>query len=274
MALMRAAQYRHPSDFWINSDLAVIPGLADRTDAIRFATVALAIRPTGPGYDRFAWLLTQSGRQDEAIEIYKEGIRRWPKIPNLHAGYGLALHRKGRLDEAVLALLEALRLDPSYGQAYVWLGDVLLTQGKVEEAIGRYQERARFRTFSFTGTHLFHALLKKGSPDDAASIRRRMLEVASRSADSSRDDRWVVAQLLQSLIQADLSDRQTREGGGRMDLQRIEDEKALLSKAIQLCRALVAEVPVNSDYRNGLVALEKLQAQHFGKKDQEKQPAP
>jgi serine/threonine protein kinase len=39
---------------------------------------------------------------------------------------------------------------------------------------------------------------------------------------------------------------------------------ALLTEAIQLCRALAAEFPDNTKYKNRLAALLKLQAQHFG----------
>jgi hypothetical protein len=39
---------------------------------------------------------------------------------------------------------------------------------------------------------------------------------------------------------------------------------ALLTEAIQLCRALPAEFPDNTDYKSRLAALLQLQTQHFG----------
>jgi hypothetical protein len=40
---------------------------------------------------------------------------------------------------------------------------------------------------------------------------------------------------------------------------------ALLTEAIQLYRGLASQFPDNPDYKSRLTALEKLQAQHFGK---------
>jgi serine/threonine protein kinase len=42
---------------------------------------------------------------------------------------------------------------------------------------------------------------------------------------------------------------------------------ALLTEAIQLCRALAAEFPDNADYKSRLAALLKLQSDHFGQKN-------
>jgi hypothetical protein len=43
---------------------------------------------------------------------------------------------------------------------------------------------------------------------------------------------------------------------------------ALLTEAIQLCRALAAEFPDSADYKSRLADLLKLQAQHFGQEKQ------
>jgi hypothetical protein len=47
---------------------------------------------------------------------------------------------------------------------------------------------------------------------------------------------------------------------------------ALLTETLQLCRALAAEFPNNTDYKSRLTALEKLHAQHFGQKNAVEQP--
>ena len=43
---------------------------------------------------------------------------------------------------------------------------------------------------------------------------------------------------------------------------------ALLTEAIQLCRALAAEFPDNADYKSRLNSLLNSQAEHFGQKKQ------
>jgi serine/threonine protein kinase/Flp pilus assembly protein TadD len=141
LALFRAAQRRHPTDFHINTALA---GFAEGEEVVRCLTVAIAIRPNAMTYISLAWHLYLQGRYDESIDVNREGIRRWPGIPNSHGGLGKALEAKGLLDEAIVEYRAAIRLDPTYGLGYSWLATALTEKGLLDEAIATYRERLRF----------------------------------------------------------------------------------------------------------------------------------
>ena len=81
--LLRHLRLRHPGDFWINVDLAnrlnPSPEPAEVAEAVRYATAAVALRPTSPsGYDALVWGLVRTGRLDEAVAEYRELIRNDP----------------------------------------------------------------------------------------------------------------------------------------------------------------------------------------------------
>src|SRR5262249_2307234 len=80
--LLRAAQRRHPTDFWLSFDLGTQlskQGSAEASEGVGFLRAALVLRP-------------------ESVAVYN----------NL----GLALQAKGQVDEAIAAWRDALRCDP------------------------------------------------------------------------------------------------------------------------------------------------------------------
>jgi tetratricopeptide (TPR) repeat protein len=262
-ALLRSAQLRHPDDFWINENLTYV---SDATDSVRFHTAAISCRPNGPGYVSFGWTLVQLGRLDEAIEIYKEAIRRWPEIPNLYSGFGQALERQGRLDEAATQYREALRVDPTYGNAHQWLGNIMLRQGKLDEAVRHYRDSVRSSPRNaFNRVLLFEALLRKGSTDEAIKVCREIPEALRREKLGGAIRRFqLVRALHERVILAQLGKKQSGPPASRLDSASIDIEP-LLRETVRLCRALVAEFPDNKDYKSRLAALEKLHAEYFGK---------
>src|SRR5262249_52085179 len=69
-AVLRKAQRRHPGDFWINYNLSQYPrkmNTPQADDAVRYATVAVALRPQSPlAYNNLGNALLDRGRRDEA----------------------------------------------------------------------------------------------------------------------------------------------------------------------------------------------------------------
>jgi tetratricopeptide (TPR) repeat protein len=114
VALDRAAQRAHPDDFWINSNLAAALLAAHQYDeAVRFASVAVAIRPQ-----------------------------------SVHAlvALGRALHLAGRTDDAAATLREALRLRPNDPTALSVLNAVGKAQAGPEDGsdgLGKKNPAAR-----------------------------------------------------------------------------------------------------------------------------------
>jgi tetratricopeptide (TPR) repeat protein len=138
---LREAQRRHPNDFWLNHNLfkfvrALQPPHWD--EAVRFAAVAVALRPDSPGaHGNLGNALYYKGRLDEAIAEWREANRLDKNIPEAHYNLGLALEDyKGQLDEAVLEYREAIRIKKDKADAHCNLGRVLQRKGQFAEALG------------------------------------------------------------------------------------------------------------------------------------------
>jgi tetratricopeptide (TPR) repeat protein len=56
-----------------------------------------------------------------AIEVFSQGLKRYPSSARLAIGLGLAFYLQGRYDDAVRALLRGVALDPSDARAYYFL---------------------------------------------------------------------------------------------------------------------------------------------------------
>ena len=74
--------------------------------------------------------LFRAGRYLEAAEVYRDVIRRRPRLPDVHNNLGVALKAAGHLKDAVPCFRRAIRLKPDYVAAHVNLATSL-------EALGR-----------------------------------------------------------------------------------------------------------------------------------------
>lgn len=77
-----------------------------------------------------AGMLFRAGRYLEAAEVYRDVIRRRPRLPDLHNNLGVALKAAGHVKDAVPCFRRAVRLKPDYVAAHVNLAASL-------EALGR-----------------------------------------------------------------------------------------------------------------------------------------
>jgi tetratricopeptide (TPR) repeat protein len=178
--MLRAAQRRHPTDFWINHGLgwafehAKPPQLEE---AIRFYTVAVALRPHSPGtWLNFGNSLYHKGRLDEAIAAYQEAIRLKPDYAMAHNNLGNPLLNQGKLDEAIIAYQAAIRFQPDFAMAHDNLGSALRKQGKLDEAIAVYQEAIRLKSDYFL-FNLGVTLAKQGKLDAAIAAYREAIRL-------------------------------------------------------------------------------------------------
>jgi tetratricopeptide (TPR) repeat protein len=105
---------RHRGDFRINSTLGLVlrttnPPRLD--DSLRFRQATVALRPDSPGLlSNLALALAEKGRHDEAIDLFRESIRRGPTWVGARIELGMALHKRGKLDEAADAFREAIKV--------------------------------------------------------------------------------------------------------------------------------------------------------------------
>jgi tetratricopeptide (TPR) repeat protein len=126
VGLLRRAQLYHPDDFGINVELAdcyvlLDPPLYD--DALRYRSIALALRPDSPTLLRIVGHhLRWKGAADEGIAAIRRAISLKPDYAEAHFNLGTALQIKGSLGEAIKEFRAAIRLWPpgaAHGKDYL-----------------------------------------------------------------------------------------------------------------------------------------------------------
>ena len=81
-----------------------------------------------------------------AIEVFAQGLKRYPNSPRLAVGLGLALYLRGSYDEAVKALLRGADLDPSDPRAYYVLSKAYdRAPGQADEVVECFRRFAELR---------------------------------------------------------------------------------------------------------------------------------
>jgi tetratricopeptide (TPR) repeat protein len=147
--LLIRAQRLHPTDVWLNHDvaLALLNVRPPRREAaIGFLRAAVALRPISPGISlNLGMALIANGQPDEAIEAYNQAVRLKPDYSAAHNNLGWALRQQKKWTEARAHLEKAILLNPAYAEAYAGVGTVLLDQGHVAEAIEKCREAIRHK---------------------------------------------------------------------------------------------------------------------------------
>jgi tetratricopeptide (TPR) repeat protein len=171
-AVLERARQQHLNDFSINETLGVLllwsqPPRVE--EAIRFYTVAVALRPVSPGaHQNLGTALAAKGRLEEAMAEYRQALCLDQDDPGAHYNLGDALREKGRLDEAIAEFREAIRLKQDFFKAHVNLGIALADKGRLDEAIAEYRQ-ALCLDQDDPGAHnnLGNALMEKDRLDKA-----------------------------------------------------------------------------------------------------------
>jgi eukaryotic-like serine/threonine-protein kinase len=113
-AFLKLGQRLHPRDYWINVNLAsclLRLGPQQRDDAIRYLTVAVALRPEAAfSHDDLGKALAAQGNWEEAIACFRKSIELNPQRTQPHIELAAALGMQGKPDEAAAAYREANRL--------------------------------------------------------------------------------------------------------------------------------------------------------------------
>jgi len=98
-----------------------------------------------------------------AIEVFSEGVKRYPQSARLALGLGLALDVHGRYDEAVKALLRGVDLGPSDARAYYFLSKAYdRAPSLVDEVVERFRRYAALRPSDAQATLYYAVSLWKG----------------------------------------------------------------------------------------------------------------
>jgi serine/threonine protein kinase/Tfp pilus assembly protein PilF len=140
LSLLRQVQERHPDDFWANHHLAIYLRNSHPyrlEDAVRYFSIAVALRPQSPGARlNLGEALLEGGQLDGAITQYRRAIDLKADYAEAHGNLSIALYRKGQLDEAIAEFREAIRLK----------GDLVAAVAAPDnEAIAEFRKAIRLR---------------------------------------------------------------------------------------------------------------------------------
>ncbi len=144
-------------------------------------THAVAVSPSAVAYYNLGAALAAEGRTAEAIERYRDAVKRLPTYVDAHNNLGFALAQESRLEEAAQHLREAVKLRPAWALAHYNLAFVLDRQGRTAEALEHLREASRLRPEAAAILNNMGAtLVKLGRLDEAAAEYREALRLDPR----------------------------------------------------------------------------------------------
>jgi tetratricopeptide (TPR) repeat protein len=142
LALLRWARGRHPTDFWIHYELAVVLRQGkDQSPVILEETIgcyrtALALRPAAIAvHIDFGMALQAKNHLDEAMAEYRKAIELDPRVAIAHLNLGNALNAKDQRDQAMAEYRKAIELEPRSVKAHLNLAIVLQAMNQADEAM-------------------------------------------------------------------------------------------------------------------------------------------
>ena len=124
-------------------------------------------------------VLSQLGRQQDALVFYAEGLRLKPR-PIAHLNLGAAQAKLGRFTEATEHFAKAAQMDPADPRPHFWRGQVLLWQGSSAAAVAEYQTALRLDANDLEAL-LQLARVLAANPDPAVRNGQESLAVALRA---------------------------------------------------------------------------------------------
>jgi serine/threonine-protein kinase len=166
VTLLRKAQQRYPDDFWVNHQLAhslisMKPPQVD--EAIRFYSVALALRSHSPGVHlNLGNAFVRKGQLDEAVAAFRKAIFLKKDYASAYNNLGIALQHQGLVDQAIAAYIKAIHFKKDF-KTYCMLASAYLLKGEADEAITACRKSIRLsKGFSLSHYHLGVAMAQKG----------------------------------------------------------------------------------------------------------------
>jgi len=120
----------------------------------------------------------QSGRFEQAAEVYRKVLELQPNLPEVHSNLGSALKAARRASEAKEAFGRAIALSPGLANAHFNLGNLQREEGDWDAAAGAYRAAVQSNpNFSEGHNNLGLALLALGKPDEALGCFRRAIQL-------------------------------------------------------------------------------------------------
>jgi tetratricopeptide (TPR) repeat protein len=158
-----------------------------------------------------AFIFADSGKVNEALEIYQAAVNRFSKgqfedeMAALRYNFGVLLKEAGKSDEATEQFRIAadccrgiLAKDPTSVDSYVLLGNISAENGDFEEAVKYFQKAVYFKPGDLTNNlDLIQALESQGRLEEAIEVSRQAIEYLLKNG--QQQDAAKVQQYLQFL---------------------------------------------------------------------------
>jgi tetratricopeptide (TPR) repeat protein len=118
-----------------------------------------------------------------AIEVFSEGVKRYPNSPRLAVGLGLALYWRNNYDDAVKALVKATDLAPSDPRPYYFLSKAYdRSRSQADEVIKRFRRLAQLQPQNGLAVYYYAMSLWKGKQTESSSSYLDQVESLLKSA--------------------------------------------------------------------------------------------
>ncbi|HEY6072782.1 MAG TPA: tetratricopeptide repeat protein, partial [Anaerolineales bacterium] len=186
-ALKLAARFQ---DNWFEAEcynaIALIKtGLGRNDDAIDAYKQAISLAPD----QIFAWnnlgnLCTRIGRNDEALVTFMKAIDCNAQDPIAWNGLGTVYYRIGYADDAVTAFRKAIQFLPTFSQPWNGLGEVYASVGRTEDAIKAFQQAIQLnKLYLAPWLHLADLYARQDRNRDAVKAYQRALQLDPRNSE-------------------------------------------------------------------------------------------
>ena len=177
LAVLLAGQQQHPSDFWLNFELAqtLRQTSPSRTaEAVRYYTVAQALHPDSLAVNvNLGNALLVQGKAAEAEAACRRAVRIQPDFYKGHLSLAFVLKAQGKLPEALDAYRAHVRLKPDSYLAHVYLAEALKDRADYTEALEVIREAIRLKPDSYEAYNGLGIILgdQKKYPEAEAALR-------------------------------------------------------------------------------------------------------
>lgn len=166
-------------------------------DSISLYRHAIAVAPDSY-LMRFnlAALLESRGDHTEAVEQFRETVRRRPGYALAHAALGQLLAKENHPEEGLPELQTAVRLRPDLADAHLGLGSVLGALGRNNEALAEFSQAIRLQPENANAHYnLAIALAEQGNLPEAAREFAEAVRLAPDDADARFNMGVILARL-------------------------------------------------------------------------------
>jgi tetratricopeptide (TPR) repeat protein len=127
-------------------------------------------------------LLSEAGKVDEAVEVFRKAIEVRPDLYLPYYYYGQSSVRQGKenCETAIQMLQKAIVLNPSFAEAHYELGKALLQAGRMDDAIVALKESVDLKPELAQAHYRLGQLYQKLGNLTLASAHFRLFEASNK----------------------------------------------------------------------------------------------